>query len=316
MRSKTIVTACDRNFAAGAFLLLSSLRRHGVDIPVHILIRDLPDAERRLLEQVDGVMLFAASKNATLQHMVYEKYEAVRTADTDLIIWMDSDCMVTGDVTEQIEATGDGIQIRMRPESEIAYLFRQRYAAGDQKGKMPQSVLDIWREDVGERDTERISTSCNAHCFVINRPWVEFLERWKNQMLKVIPQETSHIIVNDRSPAYPFIDESVISSMLAFCEKAPAVTDFQFDLDPEHSVIHFGGSPKPWQRWLQRNLKWFDEIMDNLDWAEMQGWEFPGRPWFLQRRSKKICTVNAWLFERRRLAELRLRDIARKILRR
>ncbi|QHI70551.1 glycosyltransferase family protein [Tichowtungia aerotolerans] len=314
MRSKTIVTACDRNFAAGAFLMLSSLRRHGVNIPVHILERDLPDADRKLLEQVDGVTLFPASENAMLQHMVYEKYEAVRTAASDLIIWMDSDCIVTGDITPQIDATGAGLQIRMRPENEIAYLFRQRYCVDDQKGKMPRSVLEIWKKDIGERETERISTSCNAHCFVINRSWVGFLERWKNQMLKVIPQETSHIIVNERSPAYPFIDESVISSMLAFCEEAPAITEFQFDRDPAHSVIHFGGSPKPWQRWLQRNLVWFDEIMDNLDWAEQQGWTYPGRPWFLKRKYKTICRMDAWLFERKRLAVHRLRDTARKLL--
>lgn len=316
MRSKTIVTACDQNFAAGSFLLLASLRRHGVDIPVHILERNLPDAERRLLEQVDGVTLFPASENATLQHMVYEKTEAVLTADSDLVIWLDSDCMITGDITPQIDATGDGLQIRMRPENEIAYLFRQRYSDDDTRGKMPRSVLDIWKKDIGERETERISTSCNAHCLVINRAWIGFLERWKNQMLKVIPQETSHIIVNERSIAYPFIDESVISSMLAFCEEVPPLTDFQFDQDPAHSVIHFGGSPKPWQRSLQRNMVWFDEIMDNLDWAEQQGWTYPGRPWFLQRKNKAVCKVDAWFFERKRLAVHRLRDIARKILRR
>ncbi|MFA6173576.1 MAG: hypothetical protein WC701_07785 [Kiritimatiellales bacterium] len=175
MSSKTIVTACDHNFVRGTFLLLLSLRRSGVRLPVHVVTHNLGEADHALLRQIDGVTLFAASDEANRRNIVYQKTAAILTAETDLIMWIDSDCIVTGDITPLIEASGEGLQIRMRPEPGIAYLFRKRYTAGEKRGTLPRKVLEIRRDDIGERQAPAINTSCNARCFTVHRKHLDYI---------------------------------------------------------------------------------------------------------------------------------------------
>lgn len=300
MISKTIVTACDRHFVWGTFLLLLSLRRHGVRLPVHVVTHNLGEVDRALLHQIDGVKLFNADDEANHRNIVYQKTAAILTAETDLIMWIDSDCIVTGNITPLIAAAGSGLQIRMRPESEIAYLFKKRYGPGERRGALPAGVLEIWRNDVGERRTPAINTSCNAHCFSVHRRYLDFIRKWDRQIRKVIPDDACSGVVNDRSFAYFLLDEAVLSSMLAFAEEPPPVRRYMLEDDPECAVIHFGGQPKPWKRWLLRNLRFFDEITGLLEWAEEQGWALPYRPWYLQRKYKPLCTVHALCFELQR----------------
>ncbi len=297
MSSKTIVTACDHNFVWGTFLLLLSLRRRGVRLPVHVVTHNLGETDRALLHQIEGVTLFPAADEIDHRNIVYQKTAAILTAGTDLIMWIDSDCIVTGDITPLIEAAGEGLQIRMRPESEIAYLFKKRYAAGEKRGTLPHKVLEIWRNDVGSRQTPAIGTSCNAHCFTVHRKHLDFIRRWDAQIRKVIPDDAAGCIVNDRSFAYFLLDEAVMSSMLAFSEAPPPIRHYTMDADPACAVIHFGGRPKPWKRWLMRNMEYFDEIAGLLEWAEKQGWTLPHKPWYLQRKYKAFCWLHALLFE-------------------
>ncbi len=297
MSSKTIVTACDHNFVWGTFILLLSLRRSGVRLPVHVVTHNLSEAERALLRQVDGVTLFTASDEANHRNIVYQKTAAILTAETDQIMWIDSDCIVTGDITPLIEAGGTGLQIRMRPDSEIAYLFRKRYAAGEKRGLLPKKVLEIWRTDVGERTVSAINTSCNAHCFTVHRKHLDFIRRWDAQIRKVIADEASGGVVNDRSFAYFLLDESVMSSLLAFSSEPPPIRRYLLDMDPACAVVHLGGRPKPWERWLLRNMKYFDEITGLLEWAGSQGWSLPCKPWYLQRKYKIWCGIHAMIFE-------------------
>lgn len=297
MSSKTIVTACDHHFVWGTFLLLLSLRRNGVRIPVHVVAHNLGEVDRALLHQIDGVTLFQAEDEANHRNIVYQKTAAILTAETDLVMWIDSDCMVTGDITPLIEADGEGLQIRMRPEAEIAYLFKKRYAAGEKHGTLPRKVLEIWRNDVGERRTPAINTSCNAHCFTVHRRYRDFIRRWDRQIRKVILDDASGGVVNDRSFAYFLLDEAVMSSLLAFSENPPPVWRYRMEDDPACAVIHLGGRPKPWKRWLLRNIKYFDMITGLLEWAEGQGLALPGRPWYLQRKYKTLCRIHALFFE-------------------
>ena len=313
MSSKTIVTACDHHFVWGTFLLLLSLRRSGVNLPVHVVTHNLGEADRALLSQIDGVTLFKASDEANHRNIVYQKTAAILTADTDLIMWIDSDCIVTGDITPLMDAAGDGLQIRMRPEPEIAYLFKRRYAAGEKRGTLPGKVLEIWRNDVGERRMPAINTSCNAHCFTVHRKHLDFIRRWDQQIRKVIPAESCSGVVNDRSFAYFLLDEAVMSSMLAFSEVPPSIRPYLMDAYPDCAVIHFGGQPKPWRRWLLRNMEYFDTITGLLEWAEKKGWALPYKPWYLQRKYKKICRIHALCFEvhrhiRRNVCELKKKN--------
>jgi hypothetical protein len=301
MSSTTLVTACDHNFIWGTVLLLLSLRRHGVQIPVHVVTYKLGEADCALLRQIGGVTLFQASDDAGRRHIVYQKTAAILTAETDLIMWIDSDCIVTGDVTPLIGATGEGLQIRMRPESEIAYLFKRRYVRGEPRGTLPRRVLEIWRADVGERQIPAINTSCNAHCFTVHRTHLNFIRRWDAQIRQVIPDNATGGVVNDRSFAYFLLDESVMSSLLTFSEEPPPIKRYTMEDDSSCSVVHFGGRPKPWQRWLLRNMDYFDEVTGLLEWAEKQGWQLPAVPWCLQRKNKVLCRLDALFFEAGRL---------------
>ncbi len=313
MSSKTIVTACDHKFVWGTFFLLLSLRRSGVQLPIHVVVHNLGEMDRALLHQIDGVTLFDAADEANYRHIVYQKTAAILTAETDLITWIDSDCIVTGDITPLIEAVGEGFQIRMRPEAEIAYLFKKRYDGGEKRGVLPRKVLDIWRNDVGERQVAAINTSCNAHCFTVHRKYLDFILRWDRQIRKVIPGDPGAGVMDDRSFAYFLLDEAVLSSMLAFSNEPPPIRRYSLDDDPACAVIHFGGKPKPWQHWLLRNMDYFDEITGLLEWAEEQGWAPAFIPWHLQRKNKKLCRTHAIIFEvqrriRRRVVGLKKRN--------
>lgn len=300
MSSKTIITACDHNFVWGTYLLLLSLRRHGVNLPVHVVTHNLGEVDCALLHQIGGVFLLQASDEANHRNIVYQKTAAILTAETDLIMWIDSDCIVTGDITPLIDEAGEGLQIRMRPGKEIAYLFRKRYVRGERRETLPRKVLDIWRNDVGERLTPAINTSCNAHCFTVHRKHLDFIRRWDAQIRRVISDDFFAGVVNDRSFAYFLLDESVMSSMLAFSEGPPPIKRYAMEDDPSCAVVHFGGRPKPWQRWLLRNMAYFDEVVGLLEWAEGQGWLLPATPWFLQRKYKTLCRFSALAFEVRR----------------
>lgn len=312
MSSKTIVTACDHNFVWGTYLLLLSLRRHGVQLPIHVVTHKLGEVDCALLHQVGGVTLFKASDEANHRHIVYQKTAAILTAESDLITWIDSDCMVTGDITPLIDAVGEGLQIRMRPEDEIAYLFRRRYERGEPRGRLPGRVLEIWRKDVGERLTPAINTSCNAHCFTVHRRHLDFIRRWDLQIRKVIADDASAGVVDDRSFAYFLLDEAVMSSMLAFSDAPPPIKRYTLDDNPARAVVHFGGNPKPWQRWLLRNMEYFDELVGLLEWAEGQGWLLPVTPWFLQRKNKTWCKIHALCFEAERLMRRTVRGMLKK----
>lgn len=113
MSSKTIVTACDHKFVRGTYLLLLSLRRQGIQLPVHVVTHHLSEVDCALLHQIGGVKLFPTPDNSNHRNIVYQKTAAILTADTDLILWIDSDCIVTGDITPRIETTGEGLPIRL-----------------------------------------------------------------------------------------------------------------------------------------------------------------------------------------------------------
>jgi lipopolysaccharide biosynthesis glycosyltransferase len=100
--------------------------------------------------------------------------------------------------------------------------------------------------------------------------------------------------------------------MLAFSEGPPPIHRYAMDEDPSCAVVHFGGSPKPWRRWLLRNMEYFDETVGLLEWAEAKGWLLPATPWFLQRKYKTFCRLDAMSFEVRRRLWLSMRRFIKK----
>lgn len=311
--SRIVVTACDPNFLWGSYLLVASLRYHNVAVPVRVISHGLDTGQKRLLEQFNHVRVVEhASDNP--RNIACQKAEAVLAADAEQIAWIDSDCVVTGDITRHLETPEGSIQIRMRPAKEVAYLFRDRYQGNEQRGQIPQQVLDIWRRDVGEQESPRIRTSCNAFCFVVHRTHKDFIRSWEHQIQNVVPPRDQGI-VNDRSFAYFLLDEAVLSSMLAFAKTAPSVADFRLGSDPEAQVVHFGGSPKPWEQWLERNLNYFDLLVSIVDWCVDRGLQTPPRPWNLFRENRSRCERKARSYEVRRSINGKIHAVRRAIRR-
>ncbi len=312
--SQMIVTSCDQRFLWGAFILIGSLRYHGVKLPIHVVTFGVAESDRRLLEGLGGVRTFPAD-TSNPRNIACQKATAILTSEADHIAWIDSDCLCTGDITSLIEAPAQSIQIRLRPPAEIAYLFRLRYAANEPRGPLPQVVLDTWQKDVGERTAPRLNTSCNAFLFVIHRQHLDFVRKWERQIEKVIPPQDFGI-VNDRSVAYFLLDEAVMSSLLAFADHAPAVSPFRLAGDPARQVIHFGGMPKPWTKWMTRNLEYFDAVVTVIEWLQAQGIATPPVPWNLERKNRGRAVRTARIFEVQRRLLNATRDLAKRILRR
>jgi len=310
----TIVTAADRNFVWGSFLLLASLRCHKVPCPVNILSFGLSADDEAVLRQFPDVALFSAAQEDP-RNIACQKAQAIYTArETDCIAWVDSDCIVTGQICEYFEVPPGKIQIRMRPPKEIEYLFRLRYDAGEERGRIPQRVLDIWKKDVNGRTEPQVTTSCNACAFVVHSSDLGFIHRWEAQIQKVIPPENMGI-VNDSSFAYFLLDETVMASMLAFDVAAPEVTTYCLEGQLKGQLVHFGGTPKPWDMWNVYHLPWFTEVIDLVDWAKGQGYRFPSKRWVFNRHLRPAYGMIAKLFDFQHVTKRFARDRAKKVLR-
>lgn len=310
----TVVTACDANFLWGIFLLSASMRRHRVRARLQAHLFDFSDPQRALIEQFDHVQVFA-SVSQGVRNITCEKPAALVHADSEVIAWIDSDCLVTGDISPHLQAAPGTIQVRLREPQEVAYLFRSRYAPGETRGPVPAQVLELWQRDVAQRPAPAITQPCNACCFVFNRTELPFIRHWKSQIEKVIPVGDKGMF-DDRNIAYFMLDEAVLSSLLLYAAAAPRVTDYQLLDTASAGVIHWGGSPKPWVRWMLRNLKDFDAVVSTIEWAVAQGYRTPPVPWHLRRGNRLFCYLAASLFELRRKTLFRLKELVKRRVKR
>src|SRR5690554_6594888 len=102
----------------------------------------LTDDEQELLTQFPDTEVINSNRISD-KSVCLMKPHAMQTAETDIICWMDSDCIVTGDVTDLIEAKDGEIQIRFRSLEENAGVYRNYYGRNDEIGLIPQKVLDV-----------------------------------------------------------------------------------------------------------------------------------------------------------------------------
>ena len=147
IQTKTIVTACDHRYVWGAILLGLSLRHSQINHPYHVLGYDLTPFDIKCLESIANTKVFPLDHN-TARSMCTQKPLAIATATTDLIIWMDSDCIVTGNLDKYLTASSGNIQIRFRKKIENASVYRNIYHKNDKYGEIPISVLKIKKKDV------------------------------------------------------------------------------------------------------------------------------------------------------------------------
>ncbi|MCD8480253.1 MAG: hypothetical protein LRZ88_08530 [Candidatus Cloacimonetes bacterium] len=272
----TVVTACDHNFIWGAMLLGLSLRYHGMACAYHVLAYDLPEDDVRFLEGISGTRVFPTHKTDT-RSVCTQKPLAIATADTDIIVWMDADCMVSGNLEPFFVCPEGSIQIRQRGKQENASVYRNYYRGKDIPGGIPKRVLETWRRDVNSLPESRISKVYQTNCFVINRSHLPFIKLWQQQMEKVIPADTTGVY-SPKSEAYSMTDESVINSLFAYSADAPPTSEYLMDKDPEAACIHFGLNPKPWKHWTLQAFNYYGEVQSILDWARQQKIALPQLP--------------------------------------
>ena len=284
MKNITIVSACDRNFLWGAYLLAASSARFLPQTPVHILQTGFTAADQALLEQFPTVKVLSLADDDP-RNVANRKSEALLSADTEFVAWFDADCMVIGDISPYLIPKNGEFQIRMRPPAENAWVWRNHYAPGEPRGGLPRSVLEKWRADVGQREQPLVDSTCVTNCFVLHQRHLDFVRQWKSQIAKVIPAAHAGVVDN-RLPAYFMVDESVMTSLLVFSNLAPPPGEFLLGCDPNAHVAHFGANPKPWIGWRLRLWYCYPHIMSLLDWARANSYRTPPIPWSLEPKNR------------------------------
>ena len=287
---KTIVTAADKNFLWGVYLLIASLRYYNVSIGVHVLGRGFTETDKALLTQFDNVKIFETSDRRFLALL---KPEAIFTADSEYIAWLDADCIAVGNITKYLTAPEESLQMRFRLKDEVALVYKTHYKAGDTNGSIPKAVLEIWKKDVAEKDVPAIKTTCVNNCFVMHKRHLGFIRKWQNQILKIFPKDIAAI--DKKNFAYHMVDESVLNSLLAFANDAPAISEYLLDKVNDAYLAHFGESLKPWNLWQKKHLKYYDLVISIIGWAQKTGYKTPPIPPSLKRELKTVFYVLAYL---------------------
>jgi len=294
----TIVTVCDKGFIWAAYLLIASLRYNNVNAPVHVLGRDFTNKDAELLEQFGDVKIIETSDKRPAMLL---KPEAILTADTEYIIWIDADCIVTGDVTKYLVASGESFQIPLRTEEQTERLYRTYFGTLGEDERIPKVVLKTWKTDVGENDSPAIETTCMTYCFMLHRKYLDFIKKWHSQILKVVNKAYNFVgILDKESLAYHMADESVLNSLFAFAHDAPTmvpISEYLRDKTLHSYLVHFSNIPKPWTMWRLEHMKYFDAVTATIEWTQNKGYKTLPIPWSLKRKNKLICYSLAYIYK-------------------
>lgn len=289
----TIVSACDEAYAFGVWLLIASIRKCGMNEKILI------GAYNWSQQWKDDIRKFPNVEIADLpitdkRCVTCSKPDIMLKADTDYVIWIDCDGFLTGNCSDAIKCAKDSMLVRPRAASEVEELYRKIRRPFEAEGDVPEWILDIWKKDVADLQVPRYDSIIAAAIIGVYLPNArDFLQRWRQQMYKVLPDDVS--IVDDNSIAYFQTDESVFNSMLLFDSKAPKLMEpYLLDhLDRPH-FKHFAFNPKPWIMWNKFSLPHFDAVMDIVEWAQAQGYAPKAPlPYTYIRKNKPICTLMA-----------------------
>jgi lipopolysaccharide biosynthesis glycosyltransferase len=307
MNKNTVVSACDHNYIWGAWLLLASMRVHKMKDRALILGGGLTDEDVSLLEQFGDIDVHHM-REGNSRSMTCQKPEAMLLADTEYITWADCDAVFTGNVSKYMNAEPHTIRIRKRCREENAMVFSSRYQPGDDYGAIPRKILDIWREDVGENTEPAIDTVCSAAAMTFHRDKKDIIEKWRRQMLKVIPNKDKGVVDQDNY-AYFQTDESVLNSVLCFAEGAPEPVKFLLDKNPLAFFAHYTFKPKPWQQWDRYSLRYYEPTLYVVEQAIKEGYRTPPDvPYTFKRKYKAFCAAQAYAKDyTKRIAKMLLR---------
>lgn len=293
MRNNTVVMSSDSNYIWGVWLLIASMRMNGMDEPVLVLAENYSADDIACLEQFGDVKIIQRDDRFK-RNLTYSKPDAMLLADTDFVTWVDCDALFYGNCSLLLPPEPGYIHIRRRGYTENAHGFAEFYAPGERPGPIPAEVLDIWRRDVGENSEPAFDT-CSSACFIsIAREHCFILEKWREQIAKVMPEDNVGI-VDKRSKAYFQTDESVLNSILCFAAGAPKVSpEYKLDKNSDAFFIHFNYQPKPWQLWNDYTVRHYDRTLTVLEWALEKGYKTPGPvPFSLQRKYRTVSKLLA-----------------------
>lgn len=292
MKNNTIVAASDMNYRWGVWLLIASIRKAGMDEPILIGTFNWTD------EWIEDICKFPDVKTVPLpggdkRSVTCQKPEIMLKADSEFITWIDCDGILSGNCSDRLCGGENEIYLRSRTPSEVLNLYVKERTAGDNPEEVPAPILDIWRRDVGELEEPRRKYGCSAALIGIRASTKPFLQKWRDQMLKVLPSDVG--VVAKRNIAYFQTDESVLNSLLLFAQDAPEVTaEYRVDNVAEPHYIHFSFNPKPWLMWNPTAMPHYSRVQEVTEWAAAAGFlPREPRPYTLNRRWKWLSAALA-----------------------
>ncbi|MCK4981390.1 MAG: hypothetical protein KAS17_00630 [Victivallaceae bacterium] len=289
----TIVMASDNNYVWGVWLLIASMRMNSMTEPVIILADNYSPESVECLEQFGDVKIVQRDESFK-RNLTFSKPDAMLLADTEYITWVDCDALFYGNCSKYLAPEPGHIHVRQRAYPENAAGFARFYDENDKRGPIPDKVLDVWRKDIGENEEAAFDT-CSSACYIsIPNAYRFILERWRDQIAKVMPEDNVGI-VDKRSIAYFQTDESVLNSVLCFCEGAPEIVpEFKLDKPPDAFFVHFNYQPKPWHLWNDYTIKHYDKTVAVVEWAVANNYKTPGAiPFSLKRKCRFLSHLIA-----------------------
>ncbi|MCA9469417.1 MAG: hypothetical protein KC643_28790 [Nitrospira sp.] len=282
--TQAIVTACDKRFLWGACLLIASLRKNNINIPITVVIRGFTNTDKDMLNQFDNILCIESDLRTSFAQT--DKPQALLSASgAEYITWLDADCIVNGDVSELlIPIEPKSIMIRFRDEIEN----KLRFNSGKESSAIPEKVQEVWKSDIANSASRcRIHTTCVTNAFTIHKEHFPLIREWESMIMAVaqkygsnFPQAYCH------SSGSGLSDELILNSLFAFKENAPPVSSYRLNVDRQRCLLHFGLNPKPWNGWTWSTLRYFDLVISLIEWLKEQGYGTPHIPWHLRPGTK------------------------------
>jgi len=308
----TIVTACNRKFIWGAYLLVSSLRMHGVHQTVNIVAREFDADDTRLLEQFSDVCVLKS--HARICHVQADKPQALFSArDTEYITWLDSDCIVNGNISELLVPPDSGtFMIRFREQDENKLRFRST----DATGGIPRQVREQWQSDMGSTGECQILTTCVTNAFTVHGEHLLFIAEWDRLNTRISEQYAGAFpLAYCHSSGSGLSDELVLNALFAYSERAPVTSEYMLNKRPQAQLLHLSLIPKPWERWTRETLLYYQNILDILDYCRQQGFRLPSPlPPQFDRRKMALTHLDAYTYSFTRDVARRFRHSLRRLL--
>jgi hypothetical protein len=245
----TVYTLADGSYGPGVVALHNSLRLQGHDLPLVVLDAGLPEEHRSLL---DGRATFVRLPEEVSERGYLAKSFMSRLDVSGIVLWIDSDIIVTSSLDEPLALARDGRFCAFRDD------FPEDYAR-----RFPE-----WEEVFGLESPPREQTYVSAGFFAYSADrWPRLIERW-SQATQRVPlgsmftgdHRTNPTWAADQDALNAVLMSEVPAGVLAAYRTAEMahtrtlreaeVLD-EARLEVRHQgqrarVVHYSWGPKPW----------------------------------------------------------------------